>query len=112
MAGLAGRSDAPVGIVESVGPEVSTLAPGDHVIPLYVPECGQCKFCLHPKTNLCQKVRLTQGRGLMPDGSSRFSVDGKPVFHFMGTSTFAEYTVLPEISVAKVALDAPLGQFR
>jgi S-(hydroxymethyl)glutathione dehydrogenase/alcohol dehydrogenase len=96
------------GIVEAVGPGVSSLAVGDHVIPLYTPECRQCKFCKSGKTNLCQAIRATQGRGLMPDGSSRFSVKGKPIFHYMGTSTFSEYTVLPEISLARIAKDAPL----
>jgi S-(hydroxymethyl)glutathione dehydrogenase/alcohol dehydrogenase len=78
------------------------------VIPLYTPECGQCKFCTSGKTNLCQAIRATQGKGLMPDGSSRFSQRGKPIFHYMGTSTFSEYTVLPEISLARIAKDAPL----
>jgi len=96
------------GIVEAVGPGVSSVAVGDHVIPLYTPECGQCKFCRSGKTNLCQAIRATQGRGLMPDGSSRFSRHGKPIFHYMGTSTFSEYTVLPEIALAKIARDAPL----
>lgn len=96
------------GIVEAVGPGVSSVAVGDHVIPLYTPECGQCKFCRSGKTNLCQAIRGTQGRGLMPDGSSRFSRHGKPIFHYMGTSTFSEYTVLPEIALAKIARDAPL----
>ncbi len=96
------------GVVEEVGPGVTTLKPGDHVIPLYTAECGKCKFCLSGKTNLCQAVRATQGQGLMPDGTSRFSKNGKPIFHYMGTSTFSEYTVLPEISVAKIQKDAPL----
>lgn len=96
------------GIVEKLGEGVTTLSVGDHVIPLYVPECGECKFCKSGKTNLCQKVRETQGKGLMPDGTSRFSKDGKPIFHYMGTSTFAEYTVVPEISLAKVSKEAPL----
>ncbi|EXI70679.1 MAG TPA: S-(hydroxymethyl)glutathione dehydrogenase/class III alcohol dehydrogenase [Candidatus Accumulibacter phosphatis] len=96
------------GIVEAVGPGVSSVAVGDHVIPLYTPECGQCKFCRSGKTNLCQAIRATQGRGLMPDGSSRFSCNGRPIHHYMGTSTFSEYTVLPEISLAKIARDAPL----
>ncbi|HEY0839401.1 MAG TPA: S-(hydroxymethyl)glutathione dehydrogenase/class III alcohol dehydrogenase [Vulgatibacter sp.] len=95
-------------IVEEVGPGVTSVAPGDHVIPLYTPECRQCKFCLSGKTNLCQKIRVTQGKGLMPDGTSRFSIEGKPILHYMGTSTFSEYTVLPEISVAKIRKDAPL----
>jgi S-(hydroxymethyl)glutathione dehydrogenase/alcohol dehydrogenase len=96
------------GIVEAVGEGVTSVAVGDHVIPLYTPECGKCKFCLSGKTNLCQAIRATQGKGLMPDGTSRFSKDGKPIFHYMGTSTFSEYTVLPEISVAKISKDAPL----
>jgi S-(hydroxymethyl)glutathione dehydrogenase/alcohol dehydrogenase len=98
------------GIVEAVGPGVTTLKPGDHVIPLYIPECKTCKFCLSNKTNLCQRIRETQGRGLMPDGTSRFSKDGKPIFHYMGTSTFAEMTVIPEISLAKVNPKAPLDK--
>jgi S-(hydroxymethyl)glutathione dehydrogenase/alcohol dehydrogenase len=96
------------GIVEEVGPGVTTVKPGDHVIPLYTPECGTCKFCKSGKTNLCQAIRETQGQGLMPDGTSRFSHDGKTLHHYMGTSTFSEYTVLPEIAVAKVSEDAPL----
>jgi S-(hydroxymethyl)glutathione dehydrogenase / alcohol dehydrogenase len=96
------------GVVVKVGEGVTSLKPGDHVIPLYIPECGECKFCLSGKTNLCQKVRETQGKGLMPDGTSRFSKDGKPIFHYMGTSTFAEYTVVLEISLAKVSKEAPL----
>jgi S-(hydroxymethyl)glutathione dehydrogenase/alcohol dehydrogenase len=96
------------GVVEEVGPGVTSVKPGDHVIPLYVPECGECKFCKSGKTNLCQKIRITQGRGQMPDGSSRLSCKGKSLHHFMGTSTFAEYTVVPEISVAKVNPKAPL----
>lgn len=96
------------GIVEAIGEGVTSVAVGDHVIPLYTPECGKCKFCLSGKTNLCQAIRATQGKGLMPDGTSRFSKDGKPIFHYMGTSTFSEYTVLPEISVAKISKDAPL----
>ncbi|HKU79371.1 MAG TPA: S-(hydroxymethyl)glutathione dehydrogenase/class III alcohol dehydrogenase, partial [Rhodanobacteraceae bacterium] len=96
------------GIVEDVGAGVTGLKPGDHVIPLYTPECGQCKFCLSGKTNLCQAIRATQGKGLMPDGSSRFSIGGKPVLHYMGTSTFSEYTVLPEIALAKINPAAPL----
>ncbi len=98
------------GIVAEVGPNVKSLKPGDHVIPLYVPECRACKFCLSGKTNLCQAIRLTQGKGLMPDGSSRFSLDGKPLFHYMGTSTFANYTVVPEISLAKIREDAPFDK--
>nr|WP_216819816.1 S-(hydroxymethyl)glutathione dehydrogenase/class III alcohol dehydrogenase [Zoogloea sp. LCSB751] len=96
------------GIVEAIGEGVTSVAVGDHVIPLYTPECGKCKFCLSGKTNLCQAIRATQGKGLMPDGTSRFSKDGKTIFHYMGTSTFSEYTVLPEISVAKISKDAPL----
>ncbi|WP_246880805.1 S-(hydroxymethyl)glutathione dehydrogenase/class III alcohol dehydrogenase [Chromobacterium violaceum] len=98
------------GVVESVGPGVTSVAVGDHVIPLYTPECRECKFCLSGKTNLCQKIRATQGKGLMPDGTSRFSKDGKPIYHYMGTSTFSEYTVLPEISLAKVNKAAPLEE--
>src|SRR6185312_838103 len=96
------------GIVEEVGAGVTSLQVGDHVIPLYTPECGECEYCRSGKTNLCQKIRVTQGRGLMPDGTSRFSLDGKPLLHYMGTSTFSEYTVLPEISVAKISKAAPL----
>ncbi len=96
------------GIVEAIGAGVTSVAVGDHVIPLYTPECGVCKFCKSGKTNLCQAIRTTQGKGLMPDGSSRFSRNGKPIFHYMGTSTFSEYTVLPEISLARIASDAPL----
>ena len=96
------------GIVEAVGEGVTTLSPGDHVIPLYTAECRRCKFCTSGKTNLCQAVRATQGKGLMPDGTSRFSYQGKPIFHYMGTSTFSEYTVVPEISLAKISKDAPL----
>lgn len=95
-------------IVEEVGAGVTQLKPGDHVIPLYTAECGSCKFCESGKTNLCSAVRETQGRGLMPDGSSRFSANGKPIHHYMGTSTFSEYSVLPEVSVAKVNSAAPL----
>ena len=96
------------GIVQEIGPGVTSVKPGDHVIPLYTPECGECKFCLSGKTNLCQKIRATQGKGLMPDGTSRFSYKGKPILHYMGTSTFSEYTVMPEISVAKINQKAPL----
>jgi len=96
------------GVVEEVGEGVTSLKPGDHVIPLYTAECRQCKFCLSGKTNLCQAVRETQGKGLMPDGTTRFSLDGKPLFHYMGTSTFSEYSVVPEISLAKIHIDAPL----
>ena len=95
-------------IVEEVGAGVRSVGVGDHVIPLYVPECGECKFCKSGKTNLCQAIRITQGQGLMPDGTSRFSSSGKTLFHYMGTSTFSEYTVLPEISVAKINKAAPL----
>jgi S-(hydroxymethyl)glutathione dehydrogenase/alcohol dehydrogenase len=98
------------GIVEEVGEGVTTLKKGDHVIPLYTPECGTCKFCTSGKTNLCQRIRETQGKGLMPDGTSRFSKDGKPIYHYMGTSTFAEYTVVPEISLAKINPEAPLDK--
>ncbi len=98
------------GVVEAIGEGVTTLSIGDHVIPLYIPECGECKFCVSGKTNLCQRVRETQGKGLMPDGTSRFSKDGKPIFHYMGTSTFAEKTVIPEISLAKVNPKAPLDK--
>ena len=90
------------GVVREVGPGVTSLEPGDHVIPLYTPECRECEYCLHPKTNLCQSIRTTQGQGVMPDGTSRFSLNGKPILHYMGTSTFANFTVLPEISLAKV----------
>ncbi|HEX6993150.1 MAG TPA: S-(hydroxymethyl)glutathione dehydrogenase/class III alcohol dehydrogenase [Gammaproteobacteria bacterium] len=96
------------GVVEEVGQGVTSVKPGDHVIPLYTPECGECKFCKSGKTNLCQKIRVTQGKGLMPDGTSRFSINGKQILHFMGTSTFSEYTVLPEIAVAKINKEAPL----
>ncbi|QIF45427.1 S-(hydroxymethyl)glutathione dehydrogenase/class III alcohol dehydrogenase [Aeromonas veronii] len=98
------------GIVESVGEGVTSVKVGDHVIPLYTPECGECKFCKSGKTNLCQKIRTTQGKGLMPDGTPRFSKDGQPIYHYMGTSTFSEYTVLPEISIAKVDPAAPLEE--
>lgn len=98
------------GIVEAVGEGVTSVMVGDHVIPLYTPECGECRFCTSGKTNLCQKIRTTQGKGLMPDGTSRFSYQGRPIFHYMGTSTFSEYTVLPEISLAKIPKDAPLDK--
>ena len=98
------------GVVEELGPGVTSLEPGDHVIPLYIPECRECKFCLSGKTNLCGKIRETQGRGLMPDGTSRLSHRGKPLHHYMGTSTFAECTVVPEISLARVRKDAPLDK--
>ena len=97
-------------VVEEIGPGVRSVAPGAHVIPLYTPECGECEFCLSGKTNLCQAIRATQGQGLMPDGSSRFSHNGQPVFHYMGTSTFSEYTVVPEIAVAKINPKAPLDK--
>lgn len=96
------------GIVEALGEGVTGIAVGDHVIPLYTPECGRCKFCISGKTNLCQAIRATQGQGLMPDGTTRFSKDGKPIFHYMGTSTFSEYTVVPEIALAKISKEAPL----
>jgi S-(hydroxymethyl)glutathione dehydrogenase/alcohol dehydrogenase len=95
------------GVVLEVGPGVKTLKPGDHVIPLYTPECRECKFCLSRKTNLCQKIRATQGKGLMPDGTTRFSLKGKPIYHYMGTSTFANHTVVPEIALSKIRSDAP-----
>jgi len=98
------------GIVQEIGPGVTSLKVGDHVIPLYIPECGECRFCLSQKTNLCQSIRLTQGRGLMPDGTSRFSKNGKTILHYMGTSTFSEYTVVPEISLAKINPSAPLDK--
>jgi S-(hydroxymethyl)glutathione dehydrogenase/alcohol dehydrogenase len=95
-------------IVEEIGAGVTSIKVGDHVIPLYTPECGECNFCTSGKTNLCQAIRVTQGQGLMPDGTSRFSKGGKQIFHYMGTSTFSEYTVLPEIAVAKISDKAPL----
>src|SRR5476649_1625834 len=98
------------GIVVEVGKGVTSLKPGDHVIPLYTPECRQCDYCLSRKTNLCTAIRATQGQGLMPDGTSRFSLGGKPIHHYMGTSTFANYTVLPEIAVAKIREDAPFDK--
>ncbi|MCL5979819.1 MAG: alcohol dehydrogenase catalytic domain-containing protein, partial [Gammaproteobacteria bacterium] len=98
------------GVVVEVGAGVRSLKPGDHVIPLYVPECRECEYCTSGKTNLCQAVRETQGRGVMPDGSSRFSFQGQPLFHYMGTSTFANYTVVPEIALAKIRADAPFDK--
>src|SRR6188474_3201714 len=98
------------GVVVEVGAGVTTLAKDDHVIPLYTPECRQCKFCLSRKTNLCQKIRATQGKGLMPDGTSRFSLNGKPILHYMGTSTFANHIVVPEIALAKIRMDAPFDK--
>jgi S-(hydroxymethyl)glutathione dehydrogenase / alcohol dehydrogenase len=98
------------GVVVEVGAGVKSLSPGDHVIPLYTAECRECAYCLSRKTNLCQAVRATQGRGVMPDGTSRFSFEGKPLYHYMGTSTFANYTVLPEISLAKIRSDAPFDK--
>lgn len=98
------------GEVVEVGKGVTSVEVGDHVIPLYIPECGECRFCQSSKTNLCQAVRQTQGKGVMPDGTSRFSKNGKPIFHYMGTSTFAEYTVLPEIAIAKINKKAPLDK--
>jgi S-(hydroxymethyl)glutathione dehydrogenase/alcohol dehydrogenase len=98
------------GIVVDVGPGVTTLKKGDHVIPLYVPECRQCEYCVSEKTNLCQAIRVTQGQGLMPDGSSRFTLGGRKVHHYMGTSTFANYTVVPEIALAKIREDAPFDK--
>ena len=98
------------GVVVDVGAGVKSLKPGDHVIPLYTPECRECEYCLNPKTNLCQAIRSTQGQGLMPDGTSRFSLDGKPLAHYMGCSTFANFTVLPEIALAKIREDAPFDK--
>ncbi|MEE2959347.1 MAG: S-(hydroxymethyl)glutathione dehydrogenase/class III alcohol dehydrogenase [Myxococcota bacterium] len=98
------------GVVVDVGPGVKSLKQGDHVIPLYTPECRECGYCTSGKTNLCQAIRSTQGKGLMPDGTSRFSRNGKPIYHYMGTSTFANYTVLPEIAVAKIRKDAPFDK--
>ena len=98
------------GIVREVGADVRSVKPGDHVIPLYTPECRSCDFCLHPKTNLCQSIRTTQGKGVMPDGTSRFSHNGKPILHYMGCSTFSNFTVLPEIAVAKIREDAPFDK--
>lgn len=98
------------GIVVDVGPGVTSLKKGDHVIPLYTPECRECEYCLSQKTNLCVKIRATQGKGVMPDGTSRFSIKGESVFHYMGTSTFANFTVLPEIALAKIREDAPFDK--
>src|SRR6201989_3634278 len=98
------------GVVVEVGPGVTSVKKGDHVIPLYTPECRQCPSCLSRKTNLCTAIRATQGQGLMPDGTSRFSYKGKPIHHYMGCSTFANYTVLPEIAVAKIREDAPFDK--
>lgn len=98
------------GVVVEVGKEVTSLKKGDRVIPLYTPECRQCEYCLSLKTNLCQAIRATQGKGVMPDGSSRFSIDGKKLYHYMGTSTFSNYTVLPEIALAKIREDAPFDK--
>src|SRR5487761_2664619 len=98
------------GIVREVGPGVTSVKPGDHVIPLYTPECRQCKSCLSQKTNLCTAIRATQGKGLMPDGTTRFSHKGQPIFHYMGCSTFSNFTVLPEIAVANIRKDAPFDK--
>jgi S-(hydroxymethyl)glutathione dehydrogenase/alcohol dehydrogenase len=98
------------GIVEAVGEGVTSVEVGDHVIPLYTAECGECKFCTSGKTNLCGAVRATQGKGVMPDGTSRFSYNGQPLYHYMGTSTFSEYTVLPDVSLAKIPKEAPLDK--
>ena len=98
------------GIVESVGEGVTSVKPGDHVIPLYTPECRQCKSCLSRKTNLCTAIRATQGKGLMPDGTSRFSLGNERIYHYMGCSTFSNFTVLPEIAVAKIREDAPFDK--
>ena len=98
------------GVVVDVGPGVTSLKKGDHVIPLYTPECRECEYCLNPKTNLCQAIRSTQGQGLMPDGTSRFKLNGEPVFHYMGTSTFSNHTVVPEIALAKIREDAPFDK--
>ncbi|QBE63928.1 S-(hydroxymethyl)glutathione dehydrogenase/class III alcohol dehydrogenase [Pseudoduganella lutea] len=98
------------GVVLETGAGVTSVRAGDHVIPLYTPECRQCKFCLSRKTNLCQSIRATQGRGLMPDGTSRFTLDGKPILHYMGTSTFSNYIVVPEIALAKIRPDAPFDK--
>jgi S-(hydroxymethyl)glutathione dehydrogenase/alcohol dehydrogenase len=98
------------GIVVDIGPGVHSLKKGDHVIPLYTPECRQCSYCISGKTNLCQAIRSTQGRGVMPDGSSRFSINGENIFHYMGTSTFSNFTVVPEIALAKIRKDAPFDK--
>ncbi len=98
------------GIVVETGTDVKSLKPGDHVIPLYTPECRECKFCLSRKTNLCQSIRATQGKGLMPDSTSRFSLRGKPILHYMGTSTFSNFIVVPEIALAKIRNDAPFDK--
>src|SRR6187402_998366 len=98
------------GVVVDVGSGVTSLKKGDHVIPLYTPECRQCEYCISQKTNLCQAIRSTQGQGLMPDGTSRFSIGGQKIFHYMGTSTFANFTVLPEIALAKIRPDAPFDK--
>src|SRR5882724_8913940 len=98
------------GVVVEIGPGVTSVKPGDHVIPLYTPECRQCEYCLNPKTNLCQAIRTTQGAGVMPDGTSRFSFRSKPVLHYMGCSTFANFTVLPDIALAKIRSDAPFDK--
>src|SRR6202142_3300186 len=98
------------GVVVDVGPGVTSLKKGDHVIPLYTPECRECEYCLSRKTNLCVKIRATQGKGVMPDGTSRFSLNGKPIAHYMGCSTFANFTVVPEIALAKVREDAPFDK--
>jgi S-(hydroxymethyl)glutathione dehydrogenase / alcohol dehydrogenase len=98
------------GVVVDVGPAVKSLRKGDHVIPLYVPECRECEYCVSDKTNLCQAIRVTQGQGLMPDGTSRFSLDGRKVLHYMGTSTFSNYTVVPEIALARIREDAPFDK--
>jgi S-(hydroxymethyl)glutathione dehydrogenase/alcohol dehydrogenase len=97
-------------VVLEVGKGVTSLKPGDHVIPLYTPECRECEYCLNPKTNLCQAIRATQGQGLMPDGSSRFSLNGDRLFHYMGCSTFSNHTVMPEIALAKIRPDAPFDK--
>ena len=98
------------GVVEAIGEGVTSVAVGDHVIPLYTPECGECKFCKSGKTNLCQAIRATQGKGLMPDGTTRFYKDGKPIYHYMGCSTFSEYTVVADVSLAKIQKEAPLEE--